>query len=158
MIRSHEAIVHFPIALFITAFVFGLIGIFYKRELFKEIIFWNTIIGLLACSAAIYTGILDQEQISDQHLQETLEMHKRNAYFCGIMLAGLTVWMGWRKKLMDRLEYIAWMSIFFVATTSIGYQGYIGHDMTFKQMEKTMEMSIEGRKQKPSQADFGWTF
>lgn len=160
MIKSHEAIVHFPIALFIAAFMLGIVGVFYRRDLFKEIIFWNIIIGIVASAAAIYTGLEEQEKISDQHLQEVLDMHKRNAYFSGILLVVLTAWMGIRKKTMERLEYVAWMSLFFVASTAVGYQGYMGHEMTAKQTEKTIEVKISAAKlrQEPKPVDYGFSF
>jgi uncharacterized membrane protein len=156
MIRSHEAIVHFPIALFLSAFLFSIIGLFYKRPLLKEIVFWNLFLGILATGAAVYSGFIDQQLITDRHLQEHLELHRRNAFILCVLLVSLTSWLGWRKSTMRNLEYFAWISIFFVASTSVGYQGYLGHDMTAKIHKKEIEATKSSTNVK--QLDYGWNF
>jgi uncharacterized membrane protein len=156
MIRNHEAIVHFPIALFLSAFLFSIVGLFYKRPLFKEVIFWNLFLGILATGAAVYSGLIDQALITDRHLQEHLELHRRNAFIIGVLLISLTSWLGWRRSVMKSSEYFAWISIFFVASTSVGYQGYLGHDMTAKIHQQEMQLHKPVPEDKP--LDYGWNF
>src|SRR4051812_8035504 len=122
MSQVHPLIVHFPIALIITAFVFTFIGLFYRRGLFKEVVFWNLVIGLMATGFAIYTGLMEEKNIAnpDQHLKEIMEAHKRNAYIICAFLLGLTVWMGMRKKEMRLMEYMAWTAFLMIGSVSIG--------------------------------------
>ncbi len=156
MMRNHEAIVHFPIALFLSAFLFALIGIFYKRGLFKELVFWNLLLGILATMAAIYSGFIEGEQIHDRHLDETLELHRRNAYIVCALIFCLTFWLGFRKKSMQGLEYIAWIALFFIASASVTYQGFKGHEMS----SKIQEFELQSIKSKlaPKALDYGWNF
>jgi uncharacterized membrane protein len=135
MSQVHPFIVHFPIALIISAFIFTFIGLFYRRGLFKEVVFWNLIFGLMASAAAIYTGLVDEKNLvnPDQHVTEIMEAHKRNAYIICTFLLGLTVWMGFRKKEMRMLEYMAWTAFLMIGSVSIGYQGYSGTQMVFRE-------------------------
>jgi uncharacterized membrane protein len=154
--KNHEAFVHFPIALLLSAFLFALIGLFYRRGLFKEMVFWNLMIGLLATTAAIYSGAIEQEQITDRHLREELDLHARNAYTMGILLTIITVWMGIRKRNMKTMEYLAWLSLFFVASASVGYQGFKGHEMAAKMQEHEIQASRP--MPAPKVLDYGWNF
>ncbi|MBX9852040.1 MAG: DUF2231 domain-containing protein [Cytophagaceae bacterium] len=157
MIKYHEAIVHFPIALLLTALIFCLIGTFYKRGLFKEIIFWNLVLGVLATGGAIYTGFQEQEQIKDLQLREILDIHRRNAYILGIIFLCLLIWMGWRKKGMRNLEYFAWVSFYIIGSFAIGYQGYMGHEMSAKMDEYEIREASKPVPQK-KELDYGWNF
>jgi len=158
MVKHHEAIVHFPIALIITTFIFGIIGLVYKRELFKEIIFWNILVSLLTCIGALYTGFGEQDEVTDFRLREILELHQRNAYFMLIGITGLTAWMAFRRKIMDRMEYSAWMSLFFIISASVAYQGFIGHQMSRKQTEQIIQMHVSKPKVPSEEAATNWNF
>jgi uncharacterized membrane protein len=135
MSQAHPLIVHFPIALIISAFLFTVIGLFYRRGLFKEVVFWNLVFGLLTSGLAIYTGLQEEKNLSitDHHVNEIMEAHKRNAYIICTFLFGLAVWMGMRKKDMRLLEYIAWTAFFMIGSAGIGYQGYSGTQMVFRE-------------------------
>lgn len=139
MSEVHTLIVHFPIALIISAFIFTVIGLFYRRGLFKELVFWNLVFGLLAASVAVYTGLQQEKDLinSDGQIPEILEAHKRNAYIICFFLLGLTIWMGVRKKEMRFLEYIAWTSFFMIGSVGIGYQSYSGTEMVFSEGKGT---------------------
>jgi uncharacterized membrane protein len=135
MSQVHPLIVHFPIALIISAFMFTLIGLFYRRGLFKEVVFWNLVFGLLASALAIYTGLQEEKNLAnpDGQMAEIMEAHKRNAYIICSFLLGLAVWMGMRKKDMKLLEYIAWAAFFMIGSVGIGYQGYSGTQMVHRE-------------------------
>lgn len=152
---KHEALVNFPIAIFLSCLVFALIGLFYKRGLFKEIVFWNLLIGVLTGAAAIYTGIHEQEHILDRQMQEALELHRRNAYTMAGFFVFLFLWIGLRKKKMRSREYFAWTTILILGSASVAYQGIMGHEMS-AQKEKS-----EARTETPEikkEMNYGWNF
>jgi uncharacterized membrane protein len=133
MLKYHALIVHFPIALIISAFVFAIIGLLYRRKFFKDLIFLNLIFGLFASVFAIYTGLMDEKQLVVSHeIQEVLNTHKRNAYYMCTFLLALTIWLGVRKANMRFLEYSCWSAFLLIGAVSIGYQGYSGSTLVFK--------------------------
>jgi uncharacterized membrane protein len=134
MLKYHALIVHFPIALIISAFVFAIVGLIYRRRFVKDAIFWNLILGLIACGFAIYTGLMDEKNIvASEPIQEVMNAHKRNGYYMCAFLLGLTIWLGWRKKDMRFLEYVCWSAFLLIGAVSIGYQGYSGSTLVFKE-------------------------
>jgi len=66
-------------------------------------------------------------------MAEIMEAHKRNAYIICTFLLGLTVWMGVRKKEMRLLEYLAWAAFLMIGSVGIGFQGYSGTQMVFRE-------------------------
>jgi uncharacterized membrane protein len=139
MSQSHQFIVHFPIALIISAFLFTLIGLFFRRGLFKELIFWNLVFGLLASGLAIYTGLQEETGLlsTSKQANEAMEVHKRSAYIiCGFIFA-LTVWMGMRKREMRLLEYMAWSAFLMIGSVGIALQGYSGTQMGLGEEKET---------------------
>jgi uncharacterized membrane protein len=134
MLKYHALIVHFPIALIISAFMFAIIGLLYRRKFFKDLIFWNLIFGLIASAFAIYTGLIDEKQlVVSNEIKEVLNAHKRNAYYMCSFLLGLTIWLGIRKTNMRFLEYSCWSAFLLIGAVSIGYQGYSGSTLVFKE-------------------------
>jgi uncharacterized membrane protein len=134
MLKYHALIVHFPIALIMSAFMFAVIGLLYRRKFFKDVIFWNLILGLISSGFAIYTGLMDEKQLVVSHeIQEVLNTHKRNAYYMVAFLLGLTIWLGMRKTDMRFLEYSCWSAFLLIGSVSIGFQGYSGSTLVFKE-------------------------
>jgi uncharacterized membrane protein len=152
---NHEAIVHFPIVLLTTTFLFGVIGILYKKALFKEILFWNLLIGLISLIAAVYSGLEGEKYIYDPFIRENLDFHIRNAWYATILFSGLILWLGIRKKFMQGMEYLAWLAIFFIASSAIIYEGTNGYEVS------VMVKKASRSQHSPSvrkDLDYGWNF
>ena len=55
---QHVVLIHFPIALFITAVVFDLIAHWTKRRTFADASYYNLLVAALATIPVIATGIV----------------------------------------------------------------------------------------------------
>jgi uncharacterized membrane protein len=55
---QHVVLIHFPIALFVTAVVFGLIAYWTKRCSFADAAYYNLLVAALAIIPVIATGIM----------------------------------------------------------------------------------------------------
>lgn len=104
MANSHPVFVHFPIALFPTALVFYLLGIFRKRIEFLRAGQICLILGLAGTIAAVLTGYFAQETFPHgetiHHMMETHEL----IGFIILALAGiLTIWSFLRREGQPRL-------------------------------------------------------
>ena len=53
----HSMLVHFPIALFATGFVFDMLAIFLQNEEFEHAAFWTMCMGLISTPFTIFSGI-----------------------------------------------------------------------------------------------------
>lgn len=88
---QHVVLIHFPIALFITALVFDLIAYWSKRRSFADAAYYNLLGAALATIPVIATGIIAwQLQLEGQKLKGNLLLH--------LLLGGLSgalIWLVW---------------------------------------------------------------
>ncbi len=127
MIKLHPAIVHFPIALLISTAGFALLSFFTRKELFKEIVFWNLIIGVITAVISILTGLWDEHKlVHNEEIHELLQKHKFVGFSILIVFLALLTWFWKRKKRMRKTEYIAWFVCLIFGGGMLMYQGYVG--------------------------------
>lgn len=154
VMENHEGIVHFPIVLLTVSFIFAVMGIHYRRSLFKEIVFWNLIFGMISLSGALYSGFEKEKFIDDPFLLESLELHRRSALTLTIFIIFLTIWLGLRKKKMSGQEYLAWTAIYFIAASATIYQGYNGQELK-STISKSKKPPVPYERK---ELDYGWNF
>lgn len=73
---QHVVLIHFPIALFITAVAFDLIAYWTRRRTFADAAYYNLLVAALATVPVVVTGILAwQLQLEGQRLKGNLLLH-----------------------------------------------------------------------------------
>lgn len=73
---QHVVLIHFPIALFITAVVFDFIAYWTKRRSFAEVAYYNLLVAASATIPVVITGIIAwQLQLEGQKLKGNLLLH-----------------------------------------------------------------------------------
>ncbi|HEY8401623.1 MAG TPA: DUF2231 domain-containing protein [Cytophagaceae bacterium] len=132
IVKIHPLIVHFPVAMLFSAGILALIGLFYKRGLFKEIIYWILLIGITSCLMGIYTGLQEEQIVStDYNLRDLLTLHKRTAYILSGLFTMLFLWVAIRKRVMRLVEYSAWTVFLLFGSITVAYQGHLGAKMVY---------------------------
>jgi uncharacterized membrane protein len=146
MIKLHPAIVHFPIALLLSADLFALISLFAKKEFFKEVAFWNLLLGVTGTIAAVFTGLIEEQNlVHNEEIHQVLVKHKFTGFGILILSFALLTWVWMRKNKFGKKEYILWVLFLAFDTLMIFYQGFLGGKMVFEQGAgvKPMELHIE---------------
>jgi len=88
---QHVVLIHFPIALFITACVFDLIAQWTKRRAIADAAYYNLVAAAMSTVPVLATGILAwQFQLEGQKLKGTLLLHLILACISSTMI--LLVW------------------------------------------------------------------
>jgi uncharacterized membrane protein len=153
MIELHPAIVHFPVALLTIAALFGVLSLFTKKELFKEIAFWNLLLGVIGAIAAVFTGFIDEQNlVHNDEIHKVLVKHKFAGLVILILSFALLTWVWVRKNKYSKGEYIAWVLFLVIGTAGVFYQGFLGGKMVFEQgagvkpMEQYMEHDDDSTK------------
>ena len=59
----HYLVIHFPIALFITGYMFDLLGYFRSNSIFSKFSFWNLFLGIFWGILSIISGLLTDQVI-----------------------------------------------------------------------------------------------
>lgn len=88
---QHVALIHFPIALFITAAAFDLMADWTKRRGLADAAYYNLLVAAISTVPAVATGVLAwQFRLEGQRLKGTLLLH--------LVLAGVSsmlIWLVW---------------------------------------------------------------
>ena len=106
----HPLVVHFPIALLLTALLTDLLAVALKRPSLHPIALWNLGLGTAGAAVAVLTG-LQAEDIGKHSFEiwQVIERHKRLGIITLILGVGL---LAWRLSRRDRLTPRArWMTI-----------------------------------------------
>ncbi len=95
---QHVVLIHFPIALFITAVVFDLIAYWTKRRTFADAAYYNLLVAALATVPVIATGIIAwQWQLEGQKLKGNLLLHLLLGSMSGALIC-LAWWLHFRPR------------------------------------------------------------
>ena len=123
---QHVALIHFPIALFITAAAFDLIAHWTKRRSLADAAYYNLLVAAISTVPAIATGVLAwQFQLEGQTLKGTLALH--------LVLAGVSsvlIWLVWwlhfraRRRLEDPPLYR--LPLEFTGILIVALTGHLG--------------------------------
>jgi uncharacterized membrane protein len=153
MIELHPAIVHFPVTLITIAALFGAMSLFTKKELFKEIAFWNLLLGVVGAIVAVLTGLIEEQNLAhNDEIHQVLVKHKFTGFGILILSLVLLTWIWVRKKKIGKGEYFAWVLFLVISTAAVFYQGFLGGKMVFEQgagvkpMEQYMEQGRDSTK------------
>jgi uncharacterized membrane protein len=95
---QHVVLIHFPIALFVTAVGFDLIAYWTKRRTFADVAYYNLLVAVLATIPVIATGIIAwQLQLEGQRLKGTLLLHLVLGIASGALIC-LVWWLHFRPR------------------------------------------------------------
>lgn len=95
---QHVVLIHFPIALFITAVVFDLIAQWTKRQGIADATYYNLLVAAISTVPVIATGMLAwQFQLEGQKLKGTLLLHLILGCVSSVM-----IWLVWWMHLRAR--------------------------------------------------------
>ena len=95
---QHVVLIHFPIALFITAVLFDLVAQWTKRRAIADAAYYNLLVAAISTAPVIATGILAwQFQLEGQKLKGSLLLH----LVLGCVSSGI-IWLVWWVHLRAR--------------------------------------------------------
>jgi len=95
---QHVVLIHFPIALFITAVAFDLIALWTKRRGLEDAAYYNLLVAAISTLPVLATGILAwQFQLDGQRLKGILLLHLVLAC-ASIVLIWLVWWQHFRAR------------------------------------------------------------
>lgn len=147
----HPMIVHFPIALLLTATLISFLAVIIKskREELKIVLYWIMILGALSVLAALASGLYEDARgvVHDDAIHKIMEVHKLLGFIITTAFVSVTLWFVFRKSKIQYRELLI-ITLFLVATSSVlVYSAYLGGKMVYeegtgvKPMEKyIMEM------------------
>jgi len=95
---QHVVLIHFPIALFITAVGFDIVGQWAKRRGLADAAYYNLIVAAMSTIPVLVTGVLAwQLQLEGRKLKGILLMHL--VFAC---ISTLMIWLVWWLHFCER--------------------------------------------------------
>ena len=123
---QHVVLIHFPIALFITAVAFDLIAQWTKRRGVADAAYYNLLVAAISTLPVLATGLLAwQFQLEGQKLKGTLLLHVLLA-----CVSSLMIWLVWwvhfhaRRRTIKLPNYR--LALEFLAVGLVALTGHLG--------------------------------
>ena len=132
----HPMVVHFPIALVITACLFDLIGLFLEKRDFSQTAFYLLFVGTLGAIGAVLTGeyLAHEEAHSIQGIREVLHTHEEAGEWTLWFLIVYTFARGWftYRKTWGRTQLRAFALASLIAVGLVVRTGFYGGKLVFE--------------------------
>ncbi|MBI3320877.1 MAG: DUF2231 domain-containing protein [Candidatus Omnitrophica bacterium] len=129
----HPMVVHFPIALVLTAVGLDLAAVILRRPTLHRLALWNLGLGTLGAAAAVLTG-LQAEDVAKHSFEiwRIMELHKR----LGIttLILGLMI-VGWRVRARDQMRprrRAVTLAVMLMMASTLGLGAYLGGRMVYE--------------------------
>lgn len=131
----HPLVVHFPIALMISALGFDLVGVLWSRAAFTSAGCYAQFLGALGAIAAVVTGNQAEELVEDlAGIEETLELHERLgtiSMWAAIAAVALR-WYLMRREPLGPRGRVGMLVISLALAVLVGVSGYFGGELVYE--------------------------
>jgi uncharacterized membrane protein len=123
---QHVVLIHFPIALFITAVAFDLIAEWTKRRGLADAAYYNLLIAAVSTVPVLATGLLAWRfQLEGQKLKGILLLHLVLACFSSVMI-WLVWWVHFRARRRTVFLPSYRFAVEFLAVGMVALTGHLG--------------------------------
>ena len=127
-LHLHPLIVHFPIALFITALGIEILSLIFKKEKLHQVAWYDYILGILACVAAVLAAWRDGETLK----HPVFYTHKNLAYWTtSVALVSGVILPLVKRKSKKAFRIIFFISLILVASL-VSLTGYYGGKLVYE--------------------------
>jgi uncharacterized membrane protein len=123
---QHVVLIHFPIALFLTAVAFDLIAQWTKRPAFADSAYYNLLVGAISTLPVLATGILAwQFQLEGQKLKGILLLHLVVACVSSVVM-WLVWWVHFRARRRAEVLPKYRLAVEFLGVVLVALTGHLG--------------------------------
>jgi uncharacterized membrane protein len=133
----HPLIVHFPVALITTGFVFEVFSLFFRREqCLSKTGFYLMVLGSLSAIAAWSSGHFFTEGPTQGEILKIFLKHETGALITLILIITGTIFRIWlmvKKKEETPLKWIAFV-FYLLSFIAVTYTGFMGGTMVYNFM------------------------
>lgn len=133
MENIHPLIVHFPIALLLTALLLDGLAIVIKRPGFHRVALWNLSLGTLGAAAAVWSGYQAADIAKHSfEIHQVMELHRKLG-IATLILGALIV--GWRLMKRDRFTTrgrALTLAVMLVMAGTLGFGAHLGGRLVYE--------------------------
>lgn len=126
--RLHPSLVHFPIALFLTAFLFEAAG-FFRKNLKLEVGKWNLLLGAIFAIFAAASGLWTEDAFHHPRHYPLVERHEPMGIGMAVLGGALCLWRFLDKGLSSRPRRWIYLLLLALLVLGIGYTAFLGGEI-----------------------------
>lgn len=143
----HPIVVHFPIALLITATFISFLAILYKskRKELITVLYWILLLGGISILIALFSGLYEAGRVvHNEAIHEIMEVHELLGYIITGAFSIIALWVIVRKQKIKIKELVVIAFLLLGSSSVLVYSAYLGGKMVYEQgagvkpMEKMM--------------------
>ena len=124
---QHVVLVHFPIALFISSFVFDLLAIGTGIRSLGKAAYYNLITAAITALAAVITGVLAwQLQLEGERLRGNLRLHLGLGVSAASLICLLALWRRRQEETDSRSLAVGYWALASLAVLVVALTGHLG--------------------------------
>jgi len=129
----HPAIVHFPIALLLTALALDSLALLVKRPVLHRVALWNLGLGTLGAGVAVLTGYQAAEIAKHTfEIHQVMELHRKLG-IATLTLGGLiVVWRLWRRDQLGIRARLFTLLVMLVMAGTLSYGAHLGGRLVYE--------------------------
>jgi uncharacterized membrane protein len=127
----HPLIIHFPIALLSSGFLFDFLSFLLKKKSLEFAGWWNLILGIVSALCAIVTGLIADYSSKPSFMDEPFPIHTNHGSLQILASCVFVALLFWRGRLQGTLPkkpkmVLLYFSITGIAVTILFYGSHLG--------------------------------
>lgn len=133
MESAHPLIVHFPIALLLTAVALDVAAIASQRPALHRIALWNLWLGALGAAVAVWTGLRAAEVAKHSfEIHQIMERHERLGAATLVLGAVVVLWRLWRRDQFGRRARALILMVMLAMAGTLSYGAHLGGRLVYE--------------------------
>ena len=131
----HPMVVHFPIALILTGFVFDVVYLFFKREqCLSKAGLYLMILGTLGAGLAFASGHLFTDELNEGEVARVFNLHENWALITVIVMTLCSIVRIYLMRAGKGQTTLKWVSfgLYLAGAIAVSLTGFMGGNMVYK--------------------------
>lgn len=129
----HPLIVHFPIALLLTAVGLDLVALILTRPPLHRVALWNLTLGTLGAGVAVWTGYRAADIAKHSfEIHQVMELHRKLGIATLILGSLVVIWRLWKRDQLGSRVRLLILLVMLVMTGTLGYGAHLGGRLVYE--------------------------
>ena len=129
----HPLVVHFPIALLLTALLLDLLALGLKRPGLHRMAIWNLYLGTLGAAVAVWTGLRAAEIAKHTfEIHQVMELHRKLGIATLILGVLVVAWRLWKRDQLGIRARVMTLVLMLAIAGTLGYGAHLGGRLVYE--------------------------
>jgi uncharacterized membrane protein len=129
----HPLVVHFPIALLMTALLLDGLALVLKRPQLHRVALWNLALGTLGAGAAVWTGYRAADIAKHSfEIHQVMELHRKLGIATLVLGVLVVAWRLWKRDQLNNRIRTLILLVMFVMGGTLGYGAHLGGRLVYE--------------------------